>query len=459
MRLISLIPRRNKILFIDNIHLHRKNYTVLFNACHSLLYKIVIHRKNRSMKLAHGKYEGFEDKLAELHSHLSSFDQKELYQCEWKGIKIFPLVKAEMLSYLITMDNWFGADIPSIDQFIFEKAYKENHDVLLYNMAAAYYWLRHWHQLLCCIRKLKICVMFSGSLIYMKALNALLQNTPVSVFKTEHFFTGNAFYFEEKYTPIANLSDVSYPTCYRKLTDISQKWSVAERSEKIKQARHLYCLGQNKNVKQPDSNAIPLIIDESKKYLLIIGQVLNDFSILESHTHNFNSIRRYQHIIEQLLKITDYHIIFKAHPWERQKTHLKKPVTMLALKRYVGEHLSLEEQGRIHIVESININVLYKICTYVIGITSQGLLEAGFQHKKAVVLGEAFFSRKGFTHDYLNDEPFIEALIKKESDGILNENEYSDFLLFMALMFDVQLVQHNWRGLCHIRRRIKESQQ
>lgn len=443
----KLLPRRKKILFADNIHLHRRNYGMLYIGCYLKRYHIIVHQSDRKLKQAHGAYHDFKDKFELQYRKLDSLDHHSLYECEWRGIRVFPLIKAELLSYLITLERWYTQDLSNQDKHIFEYALKYNYEDLLYNMAAGIYWLKTWHILIREIHKLKACVMFSGSLIYMKTLNALLQNTHITVYKTEHFLTGNAFYFEENYTSIANQCNAGFENYYRYLLKKYYKTSTAQQEKMYQTAIHLFEHRVNKNVKQPKSDSCGVSLGLTKPVVLIIGQVVNDFSILETPIDNLNTVQWYKKMIREICDKTDYDIIFKAHPWERQKTHLKQALSKQQIDQFIENDLSPAEKKRIITLESYNLYSLIEQSQYLVSLSSQALIEAAFHGRKGIQLGRAFYGQKGFTYDLNSIGELLALLNSSDYQPRLNHKEIALFRQFLSIMLGFELVSSDLNGI------------
>lgn len=81
-------------------------------------------------------------------------------------------------------------------------------------------------------------------------------------------------------------------------------------------------LSKNKNVVQP-SRSGKRVFNNGKRNVIIVGQVLNDYSIIESHLPYHSSIEIYKDVISDILNNTDFNLIFKAHPWEEKKQIVK----------------------------------------------------------------------------------------------------------------------------------------
>lgn len=433
------------ILFTDNLHIHSRGFKSLIDFISQEKIKVVRVEENENLKILYGNYSEHKVLLLKYYDILKQLSIEELYTKKVYGISLFLLARAEMLAYLMSQENWYTQDIASDDIFVFEKAYKENFEDLLLNLSAVMMWLEFWQEKLKSknYKNIKLSILFSGSLIYQKTLMYLLQNTSIKVYVVEHFFTGHDYYLEEKYTHIANNSDIKFKNYYNKLRSEFTNSSEDEKVVWLRKAIKKFKSANNKNVVQPKQSSDIVFKSKEEKKILIIGQVVNDFSILETSLPNINSLAIYKNMIKLLLNSTNYNIIFKAHPWEKSKANLKRSLTKEILTDYLRDNFSFEEQERFIILEDFNITQLINESDYIVGICSQGLLEASFLGKKVHQIGNAFFGEKGFTYDHQSEVDFVDMIKQnKVVNSQMTLSEYSVFLEFLAIMFEKHLVNN-----------------
>lgn len=431
-----------KILFPDNLHFHERGFKSLMEILKKKEITSIFMGAHNELKVLYGNYENQKTLFLEEYDELCTLSSDELFKTKFAGIELFPLIKAEMLSYLMTKENWYNSSVSSDEKKIFLKSYEEDKEDLLLNMAAAMFWMKFWKKRLTFknYKDITSCIIFSGSLIYVKTLSSLLQNTSIRVFVVEHFFTGNDYYFEEKYTHIANNCDIKFKNYYNILKKNKSNKDIIEINKDKNKALNKLKLANNKNVVQPAKNGIHFGFNEDKKTLLILGQVINDFSILETRLKNINSLEIYKNIILNVLRETDYNIIFKAHPWERAKVNLKRSLTKDELQKFIYDNFTEEEKKRFVIVEDFNIEELFDYSEYIVALCSQSLLEAALTGKKTHQIGDAFFGNKGFTYDYNNEFQFIEKLKTSDLNSKLNLNEYTLLMEFYSILLEDYLV-------------------
>jgi hypothetical protein len=444
-----------KILFPDSLHFHSRNFKSLMSLLSLQNYDAVYISDQDDLKSRYGDYSDIELFFSDTVKILHQLDESDIFDYEYAGIRIFPLIKAELLSYLMPQKGWIDSHIESDERSIFRRAYSQNKKDLLLNISVGIFWLDFWKEKIREAKNIKACCIFSGSLTYVKTLSYLLQNTSVKVFVLEHFYTGNEYYFEEKYEHIANNSDIRFRNVFNKLNrDFYELDAPSRQSEEIKAINKLK-LKKNKNVKQPKATG-DRVFSNPHHTVLIIGQVINDFSILETSQKNINSLQSYLDLIEIIIKETRFNVIFKAHPWENQKTNIKKPLTKEKILDFASESFS-KQQHRLVVLEDYNLDSLINQSKHVIGLCSQSLIEATMLGKKTIQMGRAFFGGYGFTHDCSNVEQVISIICNDEHSGNLTTSEYKNFLLFATLLNQFHLVSVFDSGVPMLKRKLKEN--
>ncbi len=200
-------------------------------------------------------------------------------------------------------------------------------------------------------------------------------------------------------------------------------------------------MAKNKNVTQPLKTKVGFPFNNSnEKNVLILGQVINDFSIIETDLANINSLQLYKEMISKILHETSYNVIFKAHPWEKSKVNLKRSLTKDELTKFISSTFSHEERLRIEILEDFNIDSLFASCDHIVGLCSQSLIEAAYSGKKPHQIGNAFFGSKGFTYDHSTVENFILSIKSDTCKTKLTLLEYDNLLCFLTLLLQYHLV-------------------
>lgn len=433
------------VLIPDSIHIHSRNFKSLCSFLDNNSKKLIKVGEHDNIKSLYGDYSSQSDLLSEYIDKIRNLSVVELLSFKHKGFNVFDIAKTEMLSFLMSKENWYKSKISSDRDFIINKSFNEDKDVLLGNMAATMFWLGFWKKRLgfAQYRTADICIMFSGSLIYTKALCMLLQNTKIRNFVVESFFTGDNHYLEEKYTGIANNSDIKYSNCYNRDRDEFYLKFKSHPGLDAVMTSSLNLLDNinNKNVTQPEPGSLVRFKTQSKT-ILLIAQVVNDFSILDNNLPFINSISIYKEIIDAILIHTDFNLIIKTHPWEKKKINLRDSVTFNQLNEHLGEY-NADEMDRVRLVEDHNIYNLFNISDLVAGICSQSLIEATKYGHKVHQFGDSFFKERGFTVDYDNSDDFILAIKNGLSFTNLSIAEWGNFKEFLAVILNISLMSAN----------------
>ena len=278
----------SKFFIADPLHINKKNFGSFYEYLEESKANAIFNEERQDWLSLFGDYSEHQELLIEEYSHLRSLSQSELFELSVLEVNIFKVSRAEMLSLLITKESFSSKSLPSSCRELFDYIFETEPNTLLLNMAAAIQWINHW-SLAIKQHNPKFVLVFSGSLIYARTLLELLKNRAPRAFVLESFFTGSDNYIEEKYEPIANNSNLKFTAYYRSLgTDELP----IERDRSRNKAINKILSSANKNVTQPPENTTRLF-NNSKKTILITGQVLNDFSLLEYRDLGLNSLNFY----------------------------------------------------------------------------------------------------------------------------------------------------------------------
>jgi hypothetical protein len=424
-----------KILFADNWHFHRRNFLPIFEAMKSGLLPHQFETSRRSWWKAHGRYSKLSKRLRQSTDFIDQ--QSDWRAINYLGVNLWEISKAEFLCHALTQDHWHVGGIPNQSDSIFEFAISNPPDkeALRLCLAAAHNWLSFWNQYLDNHADLSHAIVFSGSYIYTRALMALAKQREILVLVTEHFFTGNDFYLEYRDNPISNNCGVQ--------RDFGIGTSPIEKKSDVIFSAYAHARMKGmKNRNVPQKN-IPFKHTWSNKnpMILIIGQVANDFSIIETPSHEISTIASYKKIITKLLNNTNTNVILKVHPWERKRPPVFGPLTKIKIEEWIHS-LPRSDQLRITVIETESIQSVFQICDGVIGISSQGLLEACHYGFKPALLGKTFFSHQGFTQD-VNDNLNLFKGVFNQSLWKLSIDEYHKYQDFMKGMFSELLIPSN----------------
>ncbi len=431
-------------LIADDIHLHARNFKPLFRYMEERDVEVLVHETHGDLKKRAGDYRGAVE-LAAYRERLERLDADALWNYSHAfgptPIRVFPLCRAEILSYaLASQDHWHDHPVPALERPVFDRLHAQSHNLLLDGMAAACFWIDEWREVFA--RKVppfSHVFVFSGSFTYGRVLLELASYHRTRAFVLESSLTGHEFYCEERYTPIANRSDIRHPTVrasYHLPADPTDRLRAESR------ALHRLFERENKNVRQPEGADLPRFPDSSRPTLLVIGQVVNDYSIIEQHGGWLSSIAFYRQLIQRALQQTNYNVIFKGHPWEQKKTHVRRPLTKERLEAF-RKSLPPEFAERFAIRNEDNLFLLGRAADRVALLSSQAGIELAFfcGHRPSI-FGSAFYGGAGFTDDYTDLERFFDDVGRGRERAFLDLESYDALLRFLTRYLDMHLVSN-----------------
>lgn len=406
-------------LLSDQVHINRKNFLSFYEYFDQRNVDF-LHPKDAILLVdSFGDYSKYDEILKDKIVELSQLSFDELYELRYRGVRVFEIVRPELMSFLCSKPDWIGISYGNNIKDVFDLAVKTYPADLISNYAVAYYWLEYWASKVNSLPKLSYIGIFSGSLIYQKALIHISKFCEARTFIFESFFNGTHYYCEEKYGPIANLSDIRLISVLKSLPYPNSPGAIRFAR---KQAIEKLDSKKNKNVLRVEKKNVR-VFSEDKNSVLILGQVINDFSLLEFEETGVSSVFLYKQIIDLILLKTDFNIIFKGHPWELKKHNLRSPVTTNWLaKNFIG-------QDRVVFLNDYSLDDLFSEVDCVICLNSQSGIEAAIQGFKPYQIGKAFWGGNGFSNDLtLRELELIANSITKSECWRLSVDEYDKLL-------------------------------
>lgn len=439
------------ILFPDSIHFHSRNFKSLFDFIdrHKITHTFI--KERNDWVSAYGDYSKFKDELFPYYERLKNNTIFELDKLVVNGVNVFQVARDEALTIYLPRRDFRSllSGVPSNSELL-NIMYRVDAELILLNMSAAWSWLEFWSEKLSSLRCHSYACIFSGAQIYNRSLIETLKTHPTTPLVLEHFFTGNEYYLEEKYQPIPNNTDLKYKNAYD-ATIIEERGFELNRV-KIKAINKVF-LAKNKNVTQPFGEFI--VDSHGKKVISIIGQVVNDFSVICTAKKYLSSIDFYIELIEKLLVNENNFVVFKAHPWERHKNNIKSSLTYNEVVEYVNK-LPREKAERVFVTEEFNLSDLIKQSDHVVTLCSQSAIESAFLGIKPIQLGQAFYGEKGFTYDFDDIDSFICELNNSRLRRYLTISEYNNLELFLIKYLEKSLVSIHKSGILSIERKLKK---
>ena len=436
--------KKLKFYFTNRESFKTVNYDSLYELASKHRIRCYFNDKRINWMKCFGNYTIHANHLKPHVTALEKLNKEQLKSFAHHKVNVFSCVRAELLSFLLTRPEWYNVDVPINDDALFDMMWEKNKLELLLNMAAAIDWLDFWTKAKSLDESFTHVFMFSGSSIYTKTLGQVLTNRNIKPVLIEQFFTGNDYYCEQKNEPLANGSDLKYADIYNSYkipTDFKQL-QVLRSNVRTKIVNM-----SNKNVFQPPAaENVGDKFPKESKIVLILGQVVNDFSVIETANENLNSIAIYKKLIRGLLDNTDYNIVFKAHPWERRKANTnEEPITLNEIHKF-RDSLTDDEADRLFLTENFNIYKLFSEVDFVTAICSQGAIEAAYYGFKPIMFGNPFFGKKGFTIDCTNTDEAIKAIASAES-GLLTIDEFKLLENFLIVALERHLVSNRESGV------------
>ncbi|MFY0642115.1 MAG: hypothetical protein JXR16_13775 [Bermanella sp.] len=437
-----------KILMPDTIHFHERNFKSLFDFIER--HKVNV-TKNSEVNSWAGLYGDYSSKLNEIQPYLKklkNLSSDELFLFRYASQTIWKVARAELLSYFLPKVEFNVYIKHRDDKSHLDLMLNLDRAVVLNCYAASMYFMDYWKAKLASIPVQKYALIFSGSQIYNKSLLEVLKHSQTTPVVMEHFFTGNEYYFEDRYTPIANASDLKY-LVHHKVKDEESNDYDRRRLKAINKI----LLSNNRNVKKT-GEFLHLDFPEGKTVALI-GQVVNDYSVIETATEYLNSVEFYKEFIIKAID-SGLNVVFKTHPWERHKNNVRTSFTKDMIEFWVNNDLTNKQKSKLVITETADIDSIFKQVDFVAGLCSQGLLESVFDGFKPLQFGNAFYGGRGFTSDYVCVDDFLSDLNSEHVSGYLTLGEYKEYESFLVSAFERELVSVHKSGILVLESKLKE---
>jgi len=444
-------------LLADDIHIHARNFGPLFRYAEAKQVQTEVHQAHDELKKCLGNYEG-QPAITEARAALPAGDPEALFSLtrtyRRMPIRVFPLVRAECLAFaLATREHWHEEPVELEERAVFDRLYERDRDILLNNLAAGSFWIAEWEQFL--LQGYFSCThafVFSGSMIYGRVLLELCKLSRTRCFVLESTFTGKEFYVEERYTPIANRSDIRLPTVRNAIA--LPEDPVARMRDRGKAIQRIY-LGSNKNVTQPEQADVPVFEEEERPALLVLGQVVNDFSIIEQSSGYLSSIDFYRTLVRRLLEETDYNVVFKGHPWEHKKTHVQRAFTKETLEEFAAA-LPDGLRRRFAIREEDNIVALGHFVDRVAVLNSQGGIELAYHcGLRPSTFGTPYWGRAGFSDDYASIDELIDDVREGRTRALLDLEGYEALLDWLQRFLQHHLITEQSTSITAFQRKVE----
>ena len=173
-------------------------------------------------------------------------------------------------------------------------------------------------------------------------------------------------------------------------------------------------------------------IPNHKKIALLLGQVPYDTVMVYDSPIYDHLIDFIKDTIEFFKIKRDYHLIIRLHPYEEIGNN--NATFHSLIKGVIPENISIVHS------QQINTYSLMDLCNFGITITSQAGLELLSKNKPLIVLGNAFYANKGFTHDVKDREHYPLVLERVIKNPFLNNDEIIKIEKFLFSMIFEYLI-------------------
>ncbi len=416
-------------LIADDFHIKSKSYYELIKRTDKSNVSFIKHNIPKNIVLMNTKNQKLH---AILHNLITNIPKDINYNFSHRKMKLIPLILPNLLSSLSAcreLQDFKQKKYSNEKLFLYIKKIGFEDDIKIFVAAAIWsieYYLRIIKQ-----NRINFALVFSGSCLHTSVLLNLCCLNKIPTYLLEHFFTGNDFFVKKVDVPLSTGFQIDLSSFSKE-----QQWQVRNITEK--------CLRDqsNRNVLQPlNSKKLDM---PNIKTVLILGQVVNDYSLVNSKEGFIPSARIYAELISDLSKLSS-NIIFKSHPFERKKSSIGYNFTETYIKSHLIKKLGYIPKN-IFFIEDYNLQQVLSQSHFVIGLTSQSLIESALFGLKPIILGQPYFHKLGFSEDQfqlqnmnLFNNHVLMDFIESRDGLFLSLSEYDKLQHFLDCMFDREL--------------------
>ncbi|WP_206538866.1 glycosyltransferase [Metabacillus indicus] len=425
--------------FVDKINFHKRNFNNFITHVEEN-FTTEYNTAYPKLKMGFGKYEYHKisglpnfKKYEELFKDLDHYPLSDLKNIQYKGYQLWDVVYAELYAYLTPKlyQLYLEGELKQLDEDLFDTLTKSSFEdetlkhIVFYNFAIGAFWIDYWATTLKKFTINNLCV-FGGTTIFSRAATLIAQWNNVNVLSFEGSFIKEFHYADNGSGMITNNHRFADHSQWVKLqglafTQVQEEWLGDIMENRL-----------NLNVVQPNKLSksdfyTKYGIESQKKVALLIGQVVNDFSVTRD-LHTFDStIDFYVNVIKSMQNNPEYHLFIKLHPWENHKqnstTELSKRILESKLKDLPYKNYTIDYD--------VNIDSLIDYSDIGITSCSQAGLEMLYTGKRVVQVGNAFYGSKGWTIDVSRPEFLDQAIKSAVQDPVLSAEELKEVKKFM----------------------------
>lgn len=402
--------------FVDNINFHKRNFENFITFVEEN-YSYHYNTAFPMLKKSFGKYyrnniQGLTN-FENIEKQINSIKKEELPIFNFKGYNLWNIVSAELKSYITPkiyedlLDKGIKYDkfdpLELLEKYDFED--ESINKAVLYNLIVGAFWIEYWAKEFKKYEIKNLCV-FGGTSIYSRAATLVAQWNRINVISFEGTFIKKYHYADNASGIITNNHKYADRSNWVQLEGVSLLGSQDNWLKKEMDSR------TNLNVVQPKAVGKTEIynkynIPSDKRIILLIGQVINDYSVTKDLQSFSSTIDFYLETIKAVQKLKGYHLFIKLHPWENYKQNSSPNLS----KRILEQHLEQYNFKNYTIDYEVNIDSIIDVAEFGVTSCSQAGLEMLYSGKRVVQVGHAYYGFKGWTID-VTQRGFLEKALE-----------------------------------------------
>jgi hypothetical protein len=433
--------KRPPILVADAVHFSPRKFQPLYDFAAESGIRILAEKSRAAWWDRADGYRGLADRLVPHRQSLQSLSPAELTTHRYRGIDVFACARNEIVRLLLRRwtEPW-----PETDGEVAARAIAcaGAREATLLCLAATRDWIDFWHQFLDHNRRPHCAVAYRTSAIHSRSLLEVASRQGIHTFVADRFSTGRHYFFDE-WRPSADRPLLADPGWYGRLA-LPPDPAARERA---RAAAHRQLTPIRAAVAaRSASEDLAAPIDAPKSGIaVVLGQLINDPSLLEAPRHRPASPAIYRRLIAGLLGRTDLAValLVDAPPIAR-------------LLRTWRDTLTRDQRARFRIAEAAPLEVLFSQARWVVSLSAPLALEACRAGLKPVQFAPTALSGKNFTHDFAGPDDFLGELSAGRIDGGLTLAEYRAFEDFLVRLLLLHLLPEGDRGVAEIAARLAE---
>ena len=323
----------------------------------------------------------------------------------------YELAYEEALKFLLSQENFHERYFENTDNSLIFSYLKQNHLEKyndLFKECSSYlsYWINNYNYYV----QFDGAVIFNGTNIKDRTFCKVYSHSRLRIFTTEYLFTGNDYYLYPSSSSISN----NFPL-FQRFLSLNKLSQVDTRLDsKIKNMFKFNLNIKNTSYKTPEED----LKTKKGKFFIIIAQVANDASLINSNHQFYSSINLYEKLALKAIS-KDYQIVIKFHPWEREKLSKNFSYEIFKKKEIASSCILLLDD---HIDNYINKNSI------IFSISSQFLLFYAYTYGVKTICFKNFYSHSDLFFEIKN----ISEIPFQDFNNQLTLKEYKLLTIYLS---------------------------